>query len=199
VRAEAGGEVAAADSLRRGTAAATPPAGTPAPGAVGAAGARPEVSAADLTWLRGRRWAVPVAGVAPEALRDSYTESRGAGRPHDAIDIPAPLGTPVVAADDGQVLKLFESRGGGRTVYVLAPGGRFVHYYAHLDAYRPGLAEGQPVRRGDQLGTVGASGNARPDAPHLHFALARLDDPKRWWDGTPVNPFPLLRQGAGAR
>jgi murein DD-endopeptidase MepM/ murein hydrolase activator NlpD len=140
---------------------------------------------------------VPVTGIPASALRDSYAEARGTGRRHDALDILAPRGTPVVAAGDGQVLRLFESRDGGHTVYVLAPGGRFVHYYAHLDAYQPGLAAGQSVRRGDPLGTVGATGNARPDAPHLHFAIARLDDPKRWWDGAPVNPYPLLREDAG--
>jgi murein DD-endopeptidase MepM/ murein hydrolase activator NlpD len=99
----------------------------------------------------------------------------------------------VLAAADGRVLKLFTSAAGGLTVYVLDPTSRFVYYYAHLDAYRPGLAEGQAVRAGETLGTVGSSGNAAPAAPHLHFAVARLGDARRWWAGTPVDPRPLLR------
>jgi murein DD-endopeptidase MepM/ murein hydrolase activator NlpD len=152
------------------------------------------VTAADLAALRAVGLRVPVAGVAPPRVPDSFGERRGGGsRPHEAIDILAPRGTPVVAAADGRVHKLFTSAAGGLTVYVLDPTGRLVYYYAHLDAYRPGLAEGQAVRAGDALGTVGASGNASPDAPHLHFAVARLDDPRRWWAGTPIDPKPFLR------
>lgn len=163
-----------------------------APGAAGDSAAP-----ADRAAARGRLWAIPVDGVQGDALRDTWGESRAGGRPHEALDIPAPRGTPVLAADDGTVLKLFDSREGGRTLYVASPVGGLVHYYAHLDGYRPGLAEGQRVRRGDVLGTVGATGNARPDAPHLHFAIARLSDPRRWWAGAPINPYPLLREDNG--
>jgi murein DD-endopeptidase MepM/ murein hydrolase activator NlpD len=151
------------------------------------------VTAADLAALRAAGLRVPVQGVPAARVPDTFNERRGGGRAHHALDILAPRGTPVLSAADGRVHKLFESAAGGLTVYVLDPTGRWVHYYAHLDAYRPGLAEGQMVRAGDALGTVGSTGNANPDAPHLHFAVARLADPRRWWAGTPVDPRPFLR------
>lgn len=138
-----------------------------------------------------RAMAVPVAGIPRSAMRDTFDEARG-GRRHEAIDILAPRGTPVVATDDGVVKKLFNSKPGGLTVYQFDPDQRFCYYYAHLDRYAPGLHEGQLLRRGQILGYVGTTGNARPDAPHLHFALIRLDREKRWWKGTYVNPYPYL-------
>ena len=134
---------------------------------------------------------VPVAGVARSAMRDMFDEVRGTHR-HEAIDILAPRGTPVIAADDGVVQKLFTSVAGGLTVYEFDPDQRFCYYYAHLDRYADGLHEGQPLHRGEILGYVGTSGNAPKDTPHLHFALIRLDPDRRWWKGTYVNPYPLL-------
>ncbi|HUP90960.1 MAG TPA: M23 family metallopeptidase [Solimonas sp.] len=138
------------------------------------------------------RLLVPVAGIAPAKLSDTFTDSRSGGRVHDAIDIMAPRGTKVIAVDDGRVVKLFKSVPGGLTVYQFDPGEQFSYYYAHLDAYAPGLVEGQLLKRGDLVGYVGSSGNASATAPHLHFAIARLGPEKRWWEGTAVNPFPLL-------
>jgi peptidoglycan LD-endopeptidase LytH len=136
---------------------------------------------------------VPVAGVARSALSDDWGDPRGDGsRPHKAIDIMAPRGTPVVAAAPGVVEKLFTSDQGGLTVYVRSADRATVHFYAHLDAYRPGLAEGMRVRAGDVLGTVGSSGNADPAAPHLHFEVKRMRPGEPWWQGSEVNPFPLL-------
>jgi peptidoglycan LD-endopeptidase LytH len=136
---------------------------------------------------------IPVHGVAPSALHDTFAEARAGGtRPHDAIDIMAPRGTPVVAVDDGRIAKLFTSERGGLTVYQFDASERFVYYYAHLDAYAPGLAEGNTVRRGDPIGTVGFTGNANPAAPHLHFAVMVLGEAKRWWEGRAINPYPLL-------
>jgi len=135
---------------------------------------------------------VPVAGVARSAMRDTFDEGRGTHR-HEAIDILAPRGTPVIAADDGVVQKLFTSVAGGLTVYEFDPDQRYCYYYAHLDGYAAGLHEGQPLRRGEVIGYVGTSGNASKDTPHLHFALIRLDPDRRWWKGTYVNPYPLLR------
>lgn len=142
--------------------------------------------------------AIPVAGLSAERLVDTYTQSRGGGaRVHNAIDIMAATGTPVVSASDGTVEKLYFSRGGGGiTVYVRSPDGRWIYYYAHLQEYAPGLQEGQRVRRGDRLGSVGFSGNANPAGPHLHFAVHRMEPNEPWYEGTPVNPYPLL---AGAR
>lgn len=137
--------------------------------------------------------AIPVAGVQPSQLVDTYTQSRGSGRSHDAIDIMADHGTPVVAAAPGRVEKLFFSEGGGGiTAYVRSNDGKWIYYYAHLQDYAPGLKEGQMVRRGDPIGRVGATGNANPDGPHLHFAIHRMQPGEKWHQGTPINPYPLL-------
>lgn len=137
--------------------------------------------------------AIPVAGIKPDALADTYTQSRAGGRPHNAIDIMAPHGTPVVAAADGMLEKLFFSDGGGGiTAYVRSPDRRWIYYYAHLERYAPGLREGQGVKRGDPIGTVGSTGNANPAGPHLHFAIHRMAAEERWHEGTPINPYPLL-------
>jgi len=144
---------------------------------------------------------IPVAGIAPEALADTYTQGRAQGaRRHDAIDIAAPRGTPVVAAADGQVEKLFFSPGGGGiTAYLRSPDRQFVYYYAHLDAFAPGLREGLRLRRGEPVGTVGSTGNADPAGPHLHFAIHVMAPADRWWQGRPINPYPLLAGGGRRR
>jgi murein DD-endopeptidase MepM/ murein hydrolase activator NlpD len=137
--------------------------------------------------------AIPVAGIRPEQLGDTFTQARAGGRPHDAIDIMAPRGTPVIAAAEGTVEKLFFSNGGGGiTAYVRSPDRAWSYYYAHLDGYAPGLVEGQQVHRGDPIGFVGSTGNASPAGPHLHFAISRMAPADRFWQGTPINPYPLL-------
>lgn len=138
---------------------------------------------------------VPVRGVAVDSLVDTYTDARSEGRRHDAIDIMAPAGTPVIAAADGQVEKLFTSDRGGLTIYQFEPTGRYAYYYAHLQSYAPGLKEKQQVRQGEVIGYVGSTGNASPDAPHLHFAIFVLGPEKQWWKGTEINPYPVLRAG----
>jgi murein DD-endopeptidase MepM/ murein hydrolase activator NlpD len=137
---------------------------------------------------------IPVVGIHPAQLSDTYSQARAGGaRIHDAIDIMAPRGTPVVAAAEGTVEKLFFSNGGGGiTVYVRSPDRAWIYYYAHLNGYAPGLAEGQQIRRGDPIGFVGSTGNASPDGPHLHFAIMRMGPADRWWQGTAINPYPLL-------
>jgi murein DD-endopeptidase MepM/ murein hydrolase activator NlpD len=134
---------------------------------------------------------VPVAGVAAGSLRDSFAEPRS-GHRHEAIDIPAARGTRVIAADDGQVVRLLASARGGLTLYQFDPSATYCYYYAHLDGYAPGLREGQAVRRGDTLGYVGSTGNAPRHAPHLHFAVSRLGPEKRWSEGTAIDPYALL-------
>jgi peptidoglycan LD-endopeptidase LytH len=138
--------------------------------------------------------ALPVVGVKPAQLADTYTQARAGGaRVHDAIDIMAPNGTPVVAAAPGTVEKLYFSEGGGGiTAYVRSADGRWLYYYAHLQGYASGLREGQRVQRGTPIGTVGHSGNANPAGPHLHFAIHRMTPGEDWHEGTPVNPYPLL-------
>lgn len=135
---------------------------------------------------------LPVRGVSPEQLNDTYNQTRGGTRIHEALDIMAPRGSAVLAATDGRVEKLFTSNAGGLTIYQFDPTGTHAYYYAHLERYAPGLREGQQLRRGTVIGEVGSTGNASPDAPHLHFAIFRLGPEKRWWEGTPVNPYPLL-------
>lgn len=137
--------------------------------------------------------AIPVAGVELDELVDTYTAARGQGRVHNAIDIMAPRGRPVLAAAPGTVLRLFESERGGLTIYQLDPDGETVYYYAHLDAYAPGLEMGDEVARGDTIGTVGDSGNAAPGNTHLHFAMWTVADSTQFWDGEPINPYPILR------
>ena len=139
-----------------------------------------------------RELAIPVAGVAKSALHDTYAELRGGTRPHEALDIPAPRGTAVVSAASGRVLKLFNSKPGGLMVYAVDSSERFILKYGHLDAYAPGLADGQSLRQGQPIGVVGATGNAASGTPHLHFAIARAEDLTQWWQGVAVNPYPLL-------
>jgi peptidoglycan LD-endopeptidase LytH len=136
---------------------------------------------------------IPVQGVKGANLVDTYEDARGQGRRHDAIDIMAARGTPVVAVADGVVMKLFRSERGGITLYELAPDRRTIYYYAHLDRYAPGIAEGQPVRRGQLLGFVGNTGDAGPGNYHLHFEVSTTADPKKYWGGAPQNPYPLLQ------
>jgi murein DD-endopeptidase MepM/ murein hydrolase activator NlpD len=156
-------------------------------------------AAQDLAALSERRLLMPVEGVAPESLRDTFDEGRDAGaRPHEALDIMAARGTPVRAVDEGRLVKLFTSVPGGLTLYQFDPSGRYAYYYAHLDRYADGLREGMTLARGQLIGFVGSTGNANPDAPHLHFAIFRLGPERQWWKGTAVNPYPLLAK-AGPR
>jgi murein DD-endopeptidase MepM/ murein hydrolase activator NlpD len=140
------------------------------------------------------RLVIPVAGVRPDQLRDTFSESRSEGRVHDAIDIPAARGTAVLAAADGPIVKLFQSERGGTTVYQLSTDGQFVYYYAHLDRYADGLAEGHFAKQGETIAYVGDSGNAGPGNYHLHFSIAEISNPKDFWHGKNINPYPLLRK-----
>ena len=136
--------------------------------------------------------AVPVVGIKPEQLSDTYDDARGQGRRHDAIDIMAAEGTPVIAAADGKVEKLFNSVRGGMTIYVRSPDQKWMYYYAHLQRYAPGLHEGQDVKRGQVIALVGHTGDASAAGPHLHFAINTMGPGERWWQGTAINPYPLL-------
>lgn len=186
------------DAAPDATAPPAPRAPAAAPAAVPPPVPAPARAAPSATASPDGALVVPVAGVDAAQLVDTYTQSRGAGRLHDAIDIMAPAGTPVLAAVDGRVVKLFDSQAGGITLYQFDRAERHVYYYAHLQGYAPGMAEGRVLRRGEVLGYVGSTGNASPDGPHLHFAIAVLDADKRWHGGTPVNPYPLLTGRAPA-
>jgi murein DD-endopeptidase MepM/ murein hydrolase activator NlpD len=144
----------------------------------------------DFQRLKARSIALPVEGFDRRQLRDNFAEMRG-NRVHEAIDLPAPRGTPVVAVDDGTIKKLFTSVAGGLTVYEFDPSSTYAYYYAHLDRYAEGLKEGAAVKKGDRIGYVGTTGNAPPNTPHLHFTIFRLGPEKRWWEGAPINPYPF--------
>jgi murein DD-endopeptidase MepM/ murein hydrolase activator NlpD len=169
------------------------PASAPRPAAQPAAAVIPDgVSLEDYDYLRERHILIPVANAKLAKIPDSFDEPRDGKRRHHAVDILAPKGTPVIAADDGHVLKMRTGGAGGITLYAVDPGSRFVYYYAHLDHYRKGLSEGTPLVRGDTIGFVGTTGNAPRDVPHLHFQIMRLPPDGKWWTGVPVNPRPLF-------
>ena len=157
--------------------------------------ARPiEVIGVDaLADLRARALTLPVKGIDPEDLQDTFDDKRGEGRRHEAIDILASRNTPVLAVEDGTIARLFTSKAGGLTVYQFDPSSNYAYYYAHLERYASGLTDGDRIKRGQVLGYVGTSGNAPPDTPHLHFAIFKLTDKKQWWQGTPIDPFSVLR------
>lgn len=163
----------------------TPPATGPTPPSLSPTPVAPAAPTTNLL--------LPVQGIQPGELVDTFNQTRGGTRIHEALDIMAPRGREVLAVADGKVAKLFTSQQGGLTVYQFDPSERFTYYYAHLDRYAPGLVEGKLLKRGELVGYVGSSGNANPDAPHLHFAIFELGPEKRWWEGKPINPYPLLR------
>jgi peptidoglycan LD-endopeptidase LytH len=162
---------------------ATTPPDSPAPSAL---------NGIDLGILQQKQLRIPIDGVAHPALQQSFHDQRGERR-HEAIDILAPRGTPVRAVDAGVIGKLFTSDRGGITVYQYDRSGAFCYYYAHLDRYAVGLREGQRVNAGDVVGYVGTTGNAPRNTPHLHFAIFRITEPGRWWEGTPIDPYLVLR------
>ena len=153
----------------------------------------PEVGADAIEDLRQRSLLMPVLGIKKENLRSNFDEMRGASRRHEAIDILAPRNTPVFAVEDGKIARLFLSAAGGITIYQYDPSEKYVYYYAHLEKYAPGLEEGDKVQRGDVIGYVGTTGNAPRNTPHLHFAIFKMTDDKRWWQGTPIDPYSVLR------
>lgn len=155
--------------------------------------ARASIGANAIALLEERDLIVPVQGVERSSLVSNYDDDRGSGRKHEALDILAPRGTPVVAIEGGRIVKLFNSARGGLSVYQFDPSEQFCYYYAHLDGYAPGLEEGQVVEQGQTLGFVGTTGNAPKNTPHLHFGISKLGEDKKWWDGTPLDPVDVLR------
>ena len=135
-----------------------------------------------------------MAGVRAGQLLDTFSAARGEGRVHDAIDIMAPKGTPVLAVAAGRILRLFQSKAGGTTLYQLSGDEKFIYYYAHLERYADGLYEGQFVVQGETIAYVGDTGNAGAGNFHLHFSISMTSKPKRWWEGFNINPYPLLRK-----
>jgi murein DD-endopeptidase MepM/ murein hydrolase activator NlpD len=167
--------------------------GEPSPVVTPPSPPEPTLGAARAKELEDRDLLIPVEGVKPEQLSRTFTQPRSGGRAHEAIDILAPMNTPVLAVEDGRVARLFYSQAGGITIYQFDPSERFCYYYAHLSRYAEGLREGQHVAKGQVIGYVGVSGNAPKNTPHLHFAIFQLTDAKRWWEGSPLDPFDVLR------
>jgi murein DD-endopeptidase MepM/ murein hydrolase activator NlpD len=168
----------------------------PAPLVATGAGEAKQVAGAETvaTAANAAGLVIPVAGVRAEQLSDTFSDARGGGtRKHEALDIMAPRGTPVIAAAAGTVEKLFHSNNGGNTIYVRSPDRKTIHYYAHLDRYADGLHEGQAVRQGEVIGAVGSTGDASPDAPHLHFEIMQTTPQAKWYEpAVDVDPYPLL-------
>ncbi len=164
----------------------------PAPDTAPAADTASKVTDSDLDYLSAKNLLIPVAGVLPSQLHDTFNEGRSEGRQHQALDIAAPQGTPVLAATDGVLIKLFQSDKGGTTLYELDPSGRYVYYYAHLMRYAESIEEGKQLRRADVIGYVGDTGNAGAGNYHLHFAISKLASPRKWSGGEPINPYPFL-------
>ena len=151
------------------------------------------MGAAPAAELEDRDLLIPVEGVGPDQLTRTFSQRRGSSRIHEAIDILAPMHTPVRAVEGGTIARLFNSKAGGITIYQFDPTDRFCYYYAHLDRYADGLREGQRVNKGQIIGYVGVSGNAPKNTPHLHFAIFRLTEAKRWWEGSPLDPYDVLK------
>jgi murein DD-endopeptidase MepM/ murein hydrolase activator NlpD len=174
------GNASASVSSPTATSPIAPPPVSPTPLPVSSRGAPPPTLA------------MPLSGFTVDRLSDTFGEARGGERRHEALDIIAPAGTPVLAVGDGHIEKLFTSVRGGLTIYQFDPSGRYAYYYAHLQRYAPGLAEGRKVKQGEVIAYVGSTGNADPSNPHLHFAVFELGPERQWWKGTAINPYPLL-------
>jgi murein DD-endopeptidase MepM/ murein hydrolase activator NlpD len=160
-------------------------------------------SASDAAYLMSRKLMVPVAGADMSKVEDSFYESRDGGRTHRAIDILAPRGTPILAADDGKILRMTTSELGGISMYTVDPDARLVYYYAHMERYNDAMSPGREIVRGDTLGYVGTTGNAPKDTPHLHFQVMRWPADNKYWDGDAIDPYDALggtrRQGSRLR
>jgi peptidoglycan LD-endopeptidase LytH len=170
-----------------------PPAKPVSPSVTPTPPASTEVTDADYKYLLQRHLKLPVVGVNPKTVQDTFHDSRPGGRRHEATDILAAIGTPIVAVDDGVIQKLFTSKDGGLTIYEFDPTKTYCYYYAHLERYADGLKEGMSVKKGEVIGFVGTTGDAG-STPQLHFAVFKLGPEKKWWKGTPIDPYPLLVQ-----
>jgi murein DD-endopeptidase MepM/ murein hydrolase activator NlpD len=148
------------------------------------------------TPIESRTLELPVAHMKLSDMLDTFNQARGGERRHEATDIVAPRGTPVLAVEDGTIVKLFWSVPGGRTIYQFDPSERYCYYYAHLDGYESHLSEGLHVRGGQVIGYVGTTGNAPANSPHLHFGITEIGADKKWWGGRPIDPYPLLKASA---
>jgi len=179
--------MAAAPRSSRPAAKTAPASAPPSPaGAAATVGTTGDVSNGHLR--------LPIDGIDIESFKGGFDERRGGDRPHEAVDVLSPRNTPVHAVENGTIAKLFYSKAGGLTIYQFDPSGRYCYYYAHLERYADGLHDGQTIAKGDVIGYVGTSGNAPPDTPHLHFAVFELKGDRKWWQGTPLDPYGVFKE-----
>ena len=148
--------------------------------------------AEDQVVLKQRHLAFPLKAIPRDSMKDTFRDVRGGGRLHEGVDILAPRNTPIVAIEDGRIARLWTSKYGGLTIYQFDPTNSYVYYYAHLEKYAAGIKEGQIVQKGQVIGYVGTSGNAPPNTPHLHFAIYKAQQPGRWWQGKPIDPYAVF-------
>ncbi len=153
-----------------------------------------EPPAGGVQELRARALLIPVEGIEGSQLQNDFQDPRSGNRTHQALDILAPRGQPVLAVEDGVILRLSNGARSGLAIHQWGPKKRYIYFYAHLEAFAEGLQKGNTVRRGQVLGYVGTTGNAPPDTPHLHFAIRRVLEPRTWWRGEMINPYPVLRE-----
>lgn len=190
-------------SFRRVAPSASPAAtggeAEPSPEPAPFASASPAPASTDAPTTDGPMLVMPVEGADIAKVADSWGAPRdGGARQHHGTDIMAPGGTAVLAAAPGKIEKLYFSKGGGGiSIYQRSEDGRWEFYYAHLGGYAPGLTEGQRVTAGQPIAYVGDTGNAAPGVHHLHFGVSRMQPGEGWWQGTPIDPYPLLLAGAG--
>ena len=132
----------------------------------------------------------PVQGaVTGRDFSNDWGYPRSGGRTHKGNDIFAERGRPVIAIDDGTVVRMNANEasgglGGITLTYRTADGSEW--YNAHLNEIAGGLSVGSTVRAGQQIGTVGNTGNARTTPPHLHLG--------RRYGGGWVNPYPTISE-----
>lgn len=139
----------------------------------------------------------PLLGELRRPLKNSFYDARSGGRVHKAIDMMAEKGTPVVAAVDGVIKRMAWQYLAGRHFYLMTHDQKYVMLYAHLSGYAKGLKEGQIVQKGQILGYVGDTGNAKGH-PHLHLAIYEILDMSKWWKGRPLNPYPMIMNAEAA-
>ena len=173
-------------------AAPSTPGAAPSKSKTPAASPAPVATTGDIPHGRLR---VPIDGEDIESLKGGFAERRDGTRPHEAVDMLAPRNTPVHAVTNGTIAKLFTSKAGGLTIYQFDETGRLCYYYAHLERYADGLKDGQAISQGDVIGYVGTTGNAPANTPHLHFAVFELNADKKWWQGKPLDPYLVFKDG----
>ena len=126
----------------------------------------------------------PVKGKSSRAISSFFGDPRDGGtREHHGVDIFAPRHTPVLAPADASVTRTGEGDRGGRYLWLYDSRRSMYMYFAHLETRD--VSRGDQVVAGQQIGTVGNSGNARYTPPHLHFGI---------YSRGPIDPFHFIAE-----